>query len=136
MTIAIAGTVDLGAREQTIDTVYLSGGAIGDGSLTSANGVISTGGSGTSLGGSTALTANGGVTALLSNTYTGATTINSGATITGTRRRRSARTARYGSMLAARPTSAATIDRRLAVRLGRGDEQRRRRGYPHHRRRQ
>ena len=83
MTISIAGEVDLGAREQTINTVYLSGGAFGDGSLTSANGIISTGGSVTSLGGSTALTANGGVTALLSNTYTGATTINSGATVTG-----------------------------------------------------
>ncbi len=81
MTINIAGTVDLGAREQAINTVYLSGGAIGDGSLTSANGIVSTGGSVTSVGGSTALTANGGVTALLSNTYTGATTINSGATV-------------------------------------------------------
>jgi outer membrane autotransporter protein len=83
MTINIAGEVDLGAREQTINTVNLFGGAFGDGSLTSANGVVSTGGSVASLGGTTALTANGGMTALLNNTYTGATTINSGATVTG-----------------------------------------------------
>jgi len=50
----------------------------------STNGIVSTGGTVVDLGGSTSLTANGGITILaFTNTYTGATTINSGATAVG-----------------------------------------------------
>jgi hypothetical protein len=71
-TASVSGGLLLGGVTQTINTVNLTGGAIGEGSLVSANGIVSTGGLVVDLGGSTSLTANGGTTHLHNtNTYTG-----------------------------------------------------------------
>ncbi|WP_334522842.1 autotransporter domain-containing protein [Bradyrhizobium sp. AZCC 2230] len=79
-TINSGGTVDLGGFAQTINNVALAGGGLSHGLLTGA--VTSTGGAIASVGGSMSLTANGGLTAFLfGNTYTGATTVNNGATL-------------------------------------------------------
>ena len=79
-TINSGGVVDLGGFAQTINNVTLAGGQLTNGALTGA--VVSTGGTLASIGGGMSLTANGGTTAfLLGNTYTGATTVNNGATL-------------------------------------------------------
>jgi autotransporter-associated beta strand protein len=79
-TINAGGTVDLGGFAQTITNVALAGGRLSNGALTGA--VTSTGGTIAGIGGSMNLTANGGTTAFLfGNTYTGATTVNNGATL-------------------------------------------------------
>jgi uncharacterized protein with beta-barrel porin domain len=79
-TINTGGTVDLGGFAQTITNVTLAGGTLGNGALTGA--VTSTGGTIAGMSGGMSLTANGGTTAfLLGNTYTGATTVNNGATL-------------------------------------------------------
>ncbi len=81
-TINAGGTVDLGAFAQTIDNVTLAGGRLGHGLLTGA--VTSTGGDLIDVGGGMSLTTNGGTTTLDGNiAYTGATTVNNGATLTG-----------------------------------------------------
>ncbi|MBR0757964.1 autotransporter domain-containing protein [Bradyrhizobium jicamae] len=81
-TVNTGGVVDLGGFAQTINAVSLAGGTLRNGSLTGA--VTSTGGAMDSVGGSMSLTANGGTTTLTgSNTYTGLTTVNSGATLIG-----------------------------------------------------
>ncbi|WP_234681283.1 autotransporter domain-containing protein [Bradyrhizobium monzae] len=78
-TINTGGTVNLGGLAQTINSVTLAGGSLGNGALTGA--VISTGGTISSTSGSMSLTANGGTTFYVGNTYTGATTVNNGATL-------------------------------------------------------
>jgi autotransporter-associated beta strand protein len=79
-TISSGANVDLGGFAQTINSVTLAGGALNHGSLTGA--VTSTGGAIGSLGGGMSLVANGGITAVFANnTYTGATTVNNGATL-------------------------------------------------------
>ncbi len=81
-TINAGGTVDLGGFAQTINNVALAGGLLANGALTGA--VTSTGGTLSHVGGSMSLTANGGVTDIITvNTYTGATTVNNGATLLG-----------------------------------------------------
>ncbi|MET4492754.1 MULTISPECIES: autotransporter domain-containing protein [unclassified Bradyrhizobium] len=76
------GIVDLGGTAQTINNVALAGGVLSNGALTGA--VTSTGGTLSHVGGSMSLTANGGVTNIITlNTYTGATTVNNGATLLG-----------------------------------------------------
>ncbi|MDH2353990.1 autotransporter domain-containing protein [Bradyrhizobium sp. SSUT18] len=76
------GTVGLGGTAQTINNVALAGGVLSNGALTGA--VTSTGGTLSRVGGSMSLTANGGVTHIITlNTYTGATTVNNGATLLG-----------------------------------------------------
>jgi autotransporter-associated beta strand protein len=79
-TISSGANVDLGGFAQTINSVTLAGGALNHGSLTGA--VTSTGGAIGSLGGGMSLVANGSITAVFANnTYTGATTVNNGATL-------------------------------------------------------
>jgi autotransporter-associated beta strand protein len=79
-TINAGGTVDLGGFAQTVNNVALAGGRLSNGALSGA--VTSTGGTIAGIGGSMNLTANGGTTAFLfGNTYTGATTVNNGATL-------------------------------------------------------
>ena len=69
-TVKTGGTLDLGGLTQTVNSVSLTGGVIKTGTLTSTNGILSSGGTITSL------TINGGVTSLKT---TGGTT-----TLTGT----------------------------------------------------
>jgi autotransporter-associated beta strand protein len=79
-TIGIGGVVNLNGFLQTINTVALAGGRLSNGFLAGA--VTSTGGTIASIGGGMNLTANGGTTMFLfGNTYTGATTVNNGATL-------------------------------------------------------
>jgi uncharacterized protein with beta-barrel porin domain len=71
------GVLDLGGTNQTINTVALAGGTLGNGLLTGA--VTSTGGFISALGGPMTLTANGGITVFSGNNgYFGATTVNNG----------------------------------------------------------
>ena len=87
LTINSGGIVDLGGFDQQINTVFLSGGVIEHGQLTSGNGITSTGGTVDGVGGTTSLTVNSGVTTLNTttgaNAYTGATTINGGTLLGG-----------------------------------------------------
>jgi autotransporter-associated beta strand protein len=70
--VAVGGVLDLGGSAQSIDTVELNGGTIQNGTLTSANGIASTGGTIDGLRGTAALTINAGTTALLgSNSFAG-----------------------------------------------------------------
>jgi autotransporter-associated beta strand protein len=81
MTINTGGTVNLGGFAQTINAVALAGGTLQSGPLTGA--VTSTGGALYTISGSASVTANGGTTTFLSNTYTGITKVNNGATLLG-----------------------------------------------------
>ena len=87
LTINSGGIVDLGGFAQQINSVFLSGGVIEHGQLTSGNGITSTGGTVDGVGGTTSLTVNSGVTTLNTttgaNAYTGATTINGGTLLGG-----------------------------------------------------
>ncbi|QUS39265.1 hypothetical protein RPMA_10765 [Tardiphaga alba] len=81
-TVATGGTLDLGGFVQTINSVTLAGGALGNGTLTGA--ISSSGGSVFDLAGTASLDLTGGTTTLTgNNTFTGAITIGSGATLAG-----------------------------------------------------
>ncbi|MCA6120409.1 autotransporter domain-containing protein [Bradyrhizobium sp. WSM 1704] len=74
------GTLNLGGFAQTINNVALTGGTLGNGTLAGA--VTSGGGFIVDVSGSMSLSANGGTTLLSgTNGYTGATTVNNGATL-------------------------------------------------------
>ena len=76
--------LDLGGFAQTINSVTLTGGTIQNGSLTGA--ISSAGGTVNGIGGSTSLEATASATPTMmegSNTYTGATTVDTGATLSG-----------------------------------------------------
>ncbi|MHB8885604.1 MAG: autotransporter domain-containing protein, partial [Methylovirgula sp.] len=80
-TINTGGTLDLGSAAQTINAVDLAGGTLQNGFLTGA--VTSSGGSVSAklVGASTLINTSGTTTLSNANSYTGATTINSGATL-------------------------------------------------------
>jgi autotransporter-associated beta strand protein len=83
-TVNSGAILDLGGFAQTIDSVTLTGGTIQNGSLTGA--ISSAGGTLNGIGGSASLEATASATPTLmegSNTYTGATTVDSGATLSG-----------------------------------------------------
>ena len=83
-TVNSGATLDLGGFAQTINSVTLDQGTIQNGSLTGA--ISSAGGTVANIGGTASLeaTAFGAPTFLTgTNTYTGATTVDSGATISG-----------------------------------------------------
>jgi subtilase-type serine protease len=84
LTVQNTGVLDLGGTAQTQNggITLASGGTITDGTLNGA--AISTGGTLNSIAGNLSLTANGGTTNLSgANSYTGATTVNNGATVIG-----------------------------------------------------
>jgi autotransporter-associated beta strand protein len=82
ITIDTGGKVSLGGFAQTINAVTIAGGTLALGTLTGA--VTSSGGVVGDLGGGMSLTANGGITGMNgTNTYLGATAVNSGATLRG-----------------------------------------------------
>jgi hypothetical protein len=73
------GVLDLGGLAQNIDTVDLAGGTIQNGTLTSSNGIASTGGTIDDIGGTTGLTTTAGTTTLLgSNSFTDGTAVGGG----------------------------------------------------------
>ena len=83
-TVNSGAILDLGGFAQTINSVTLTGGTIQDGSLTGA--ISSAGGTVNGIGGSASLEATASATPTTmegSNTYTGATTVDSGATLSG-----------------------------------------------------
>jgi len=83
-TVNSGAILDLGGFAQTIDAVTLAGGTIQNGSLTGA--ISSAGGTVNGIGGTTSLEATASLTPTMmegSNTYTGATTVDSGATLSG-----------------------------------------------------
>ena len=81
-TVATGGKLDLGGFDQTINSVTLAGGALGNGTLTGA--ISSSGGIVFDLGGTASLDLTGGTTTLTgTNTFTGAITIGSSATLAG-----------------------------------------------------
>jgi hypothetical protein len=87
-TTSVLGKLDLNGFNQTIDTIYLAGGRIRNGTLTSTDiavssfgGIISVGGAVESISGSTGLRLTAGTTNLEgANTYSGATLVD-GATL-------------------------------------------------------
>ena len=104
-TINTGGKISLGGFAQTINSVTLAGGTLALGTLTGA--VTSTGGTLGDIGGGMSLTANGGITGIIgTNTYTGATVVNSGATLRGL------------GIKAFSADSTTTIDTGAAVNLG------------------
>ncbi len=83
-TVNSGAILDLGGFAQTINSVTLTGSTIQNGSLTGA--ISSAGGTVNSIGGSTSLEATASATPTMmegSNTYTGATTVDVGATLSG-----------------------------------------------------
>ena len=83
-TVNSGAILDLGGFAQTINSVTLTGGTIQNGSLTGA--ISSAGGTVNGIGGSTSLEATASATPTMmegSNTYTGATTVDTGATLSG-----------------------------------------------------
>ena len=83
-TVESGAILDLGGFAQTINSVTLTGGTIQNGSLTGA--ISSAGGTVNGIGGSTSLEATASVDPTMmegSNTYTGATTVDAGATLSG-----------------------------------------------------
>jgi autotransporter-associated beta strand protein len=83
-TVNSGATLNLGGFAQTINSVTLDQGAIENGSLTGA--ILSAGGTVNGIGGSASLEATAFATLTMmegSNTYTGATTVDSGATLSG-----------------------------------------------------
>ena len=83
-TVNAGAILDLGGFAQTINSVTLDQGTIQNGSLTGA--ISSAGGTVNGIGGSASLEATASLTPTMmegSNTYTGATTVDSGATLSG-----------------------------------------------------
>ena len=83
-TVNSGAILDLGGFAQTINSVTLTGGTIQNGSLTGA--ISSAGGTVNGIGGSTSLEATASATPTMmegSNTCTGATTVDTGATLSG-----------------------------------------------------
>jgi autotransporter-associated beta strand protein len=83
-TVESGAILDLGGFAQTINSVTLTGGTIQDGSLTGA--ISSAGGTVNGIGGSASLEATASVDPTMmegSNTFTGATTVDAGTTLSG-----------------------------------------------------